>query len=614
MKGVASTLALSLLAIMMIANPVAAQSYDLDISNGLRAVYGLYDYAIGTTGNSCLTCGFFGYFSGALNLISQTVFMFARGYALTLIPVIGALYILFQVGKELSAGDTKPSAFLSSKIKTIIAFSVAMMVISGSPIAGIGSGSTTLHTITGPGFLQATFNLSSEVRSAIALRMEPAQGTAITRPKEATYEIPSDQLAMYNAAVAYHQARTQALIIDGGYPAAEAQEYAYRQTVKQYPAYVEIKESLYIRDELNRHIDKAIATKLDPLLGCQDIDMDQVEAYISKGQTIDGHQKSAVDTNFIRKATEQTCFIERVHMIGFATGLSVLLSDAQAGDGGVNAYGNYLIDSLVQIITGLLFMYIFGVSAIYLIFLVLDIVVRGLITASLSPVLAMLALFPSGRPLVKQAVAQLVGAVGTAIALSIAGGVAITLFFKTVDVYNSVAEIGGQYADLRQLPIGPSLLGYRDFLTATMGEMNGMPRVPLTFSAPWTWYLILSGLAIPAIGKAIIKLIESVLGTQGQDTLAQTALNTAKTSMALAQQGGQLAALSSLAASKTFAREGGQAAGRGFRSMFPGQDGTIQDVSGNAAQRVIDATGGQGLSDGPAAGRAASDIMGGNNR
>ncbi|SFQ01358.1 hypothetical protein [Tranquillimonas alkanivorans] len=583
---------------LLVAGPAFASGLQYEDSWTWRQIEGLYDYATGANGASCLTCGFFGYFSGALNLISQTVFMLFRGYALVLLPVIGGLYLLFQVGRELAAGDVKPTAFLMSKLKTIVAFSLVAVLISGAPIASFGTGNTTLHSIVGPLYLDKVFDLTAEIRGSIADRMAPAQENLITAPPGASYQVPADKTAMYQAATSYHQNETMELVKQG-YSTAEAQRVGYERTVQQYPEYADIRAKLIQKQQLQQRMQDAYEAEYDPTLGCGDLNLSRVEDYVEAGVSVEGHRSGDIDMAFIRSSTSQSCFIERVHILGFSTGLSILTADAQFGDT-TAVYGSYLIDAMIQIIMGFLFMFIFAMSAVYLIMLVLDIIVRGLVTAALSPALAMMWLFPSSRPLVGQAFMQLVGAIGTAIALAISGAVAITLFLQTVDVYNMHAQSVGPYADLQYLPIGPSLLGYKDFLAATHGVAVGVPRVPLTFSAPWTWYLLLSGLAIPSIAKAIIKIIESVLSTQNQDTLAQTALNTAKSSMALAQQSGQLFAMTSIAGSKAIGRHGGRALSDGWRAAFPGAGPDIDKVGGGAAQRMFDASTDLGLSDAPA--------------
>jgi hypothetical protein len=563
-------------------------------------VSSLYDHATGLSGNSCISCDFFSYFAVALNAISQAVFIFARGYALTLMPILGALYLMFSVGKDLVSGEVKPTEFLAQKGKVIISFALVFLLISGIPLSGFKSGSTTLHSLVGPKYLQTTFDLSGQIRGAMGKELSSIATTTEYTP-EMLYSIPEDKRAMFAAAERFANEK-YTFYKQNDYPDNLAERGAFEWASREYPGYGIIKESVTRRDNLIARVNNASSQSYDPFLGCKSIKFDHIQSYIDSTYTDPDHHKSTLDSEFVKSATEQACFIERVHMVGFSTGLAVVSNDLEAGSG---ALSNYLIESFVQVILGLLIMYVFAASAVYMIFLVLDIVVRGLITAALSPALAVMWLFPSSRPMVKQAGAQLIGAIGTAVALAIGGGIAMTLFLKVVDIYNSLASEGGQFADLAKLPVQGTLAGYRDFLAATLGVVPEYPRIPLTFSAPWTWYLIFTGLAVPAMTKAIIKMIEGVLGTSGQDTLATTALKTAQSSMALAQQGGQLAALGSLNMAQSGSRwVGGKIFGGGEGA------GDIMNTTGGLGRQAFDATGDIGLSDAPAAGKSATDIIG----
>jgi hypothetical protein len=55
-------------------------------------------------------------------------------------------------------------------------------------------------------------------------------------------------------------------------------------------------------------------------------------------------------------------------------------------------------------------------------------------------------------------------------------------------------------------------------------------RIPMDFGTPWFWYMAFCGVAIFALGKKIIKMLEDAVGYQGASEFANSALKATKMS------------------------------------------------------------------------------------
>jgi hypothetical protein len=259
--------------------------------------------------------------------------------------------------------------------------------------------------------------------------------------------------------------------------------------------------------------------------------------------------------SFTGAALDVACATERTHMVGFASGIAVIFAAVEQTElWKWKSYG-YMI---VQMVCGFFLLFVFGLSAIWFTFLVLDVVVRGLITAAFAPLIAATLLFAPTRYIASSAFKSLAGAVITAISIGIVSTLAFFLLTNTVSVYNSlVTDLDSSYAAHKLTPVTKTTAidncgkefttgcAFREFIVRIQEDKSSETRIPMDLTAPWFYYLILSGLAIFALGKKIISMLEGMIGVQGASTMADNAMKLSRTSMSLGMMGAGVAAVAS---------------------------------------------------------------------
>lgn len=242
---------------------------------------------------------------------------------------------------------------------------------------------------------------------------------------------------------------------------------------------------------------------------------------------------------YIEKALQSGCFTERAHMLGIATG-TALAVDSHGGA----SFGWYDYGAWIQWFWALAFKFFMGifialtyaVSAIWLTFLVLDVVSRGLVTAAFAPVLIVMALLKPTRNIFVSAITGLGGALVTAVALAMVTVLAFILVTNTVKVYEmthapivnaletwkpETAPSGNDFGSDRL----SQLHSFIDYVAES--DVDKM-HIPVNLATPWLWYMIFSGVAIFALGKKIIAMLESMIGYQGASQFADSALKAVK--------------------------------------------------------------------------------------
>jgi hypothetical protein len=260
------------------------------------------------------------------------------------------------------------------------------------------------------------------------------------------------------------------------------------------------------------------ATGADPF-GCEGIGP-QVAS------TANAHQGGVLKYGFLGPALELTCATERVHILGVATALAVMTSStsAESGGWGVAALAQSFVFFFFKIFVGLCILVVYVMSAAWLIFLVLDVIVRGLIVAMLSPLFALCALFKPSRYIAIAALRQAGGAAMTALSIAIVSILSTLLMTNTVAVYNSTFEVydqTGQYAMTRiSMSEGP-LVAFLEFVNRVSASEGA--RIPVDFSTPWFYYILMAAVSSFALGKKLISMMENMVGQQGASSLADAA-------------------------------------------------------------------------------------------
>jgi hypothetical protein len=249
-------------------------------------------------------------------------------------------------------------------------------------------------------------------------------------------------------------------------------------------------------------------------------------------------------------------------MVGIATGMAVLVTSGKDMD--LNAIGIGM--AIIKMISGLFLMVIFGLSAIWFVFLILDVAVRGFITAAFSPLIATLALFHPTRYIAVSAVKSMAGAVMTAIGIGIVSTLAYFLLTNTVNVYNDLVPVyADKFGDKPLTPVeivnGNSIRAYEMFLVRIQSSEPTIDSIPMDLGTPWLWYLVLSGLAIYSLGKKIIAMLENMIGVGGMSAMADNAMKMTQTGVSLSMQATTALGAGSMAATKLFGGGASQAAG-----------------------------------------------------
>lgn len=282
--------------------------------------------------------------------------------------------------------------------------------------------------------------------------------------------------------------------------------------------------------------------------------------------------------SLIGAAAKMSCMVERSHLVGISTAMSMLQS----------AFASFApISTLIKINASFFMLAVFGVSLIYFVFLILDIVVHGLIIAAFSPLLMSMALFVPTRQQAINALKNLAGVMATAVGIAAVGLLAVFLMSNVVNVYNdNFATAVVAYNNPGQIvPLQSEGDPYLEFLVRIQNSGNSGPWIPVEITNPWMYYMIFVGLSIFSLGRKIISMIEGIFGVSGIDAFAQGALRigrmAAGTTLAAATGGSALA----IAAFPTVAS--GLGALGGFSQQGLGKVGSAAtNMVGNLAQQV----------------------------
>lgn len=260
-------------------------------------------------------------------------------------------------------------------------------------------------------------------------------------------------------------------------------------------------------------------------------------------KTVAQSANNATQYDFVEPALVLGCIVERTHFIGVATGAAVITTSYANTSGGTGWFATNLVASIPLIIfkvmLGAFLIVVFALSAIWLTFLILDVVARGLITAAFSPVIIAMYLFQPTRGFASAAIKAMAGAMVTAVSIGVVSTLAFTLVTNTVNVYqlthqnyaNEKTYAGHTMPDFSAKDMQNRVSVYGTFIK-DVENWNGdasQPQIPIDFSVPWFWYLVFTGVATFALGKKIISMLEGMIGYQGASAMADNALKTVKT-------------------------------------------------------------------------------------
>ena len=311
---------------------------------------------------------------------------------------------------------------------------------------------------------------------------------------------------------------------------------------------------------------------------------------------------------FVEAAVKSACFTERAHILGMASGVALAFDSyggAAFGWTDIGGWLNYLITVIFKSLIGLFVVIVYTISAIWLIFLVLDVVTRGLITAAFSPLLAALYLYQPTRSITTGAIKAMGGAIFTAIALAMISVLAYVLVTNTVNVYKVThPPIVASYEEWGDKP--GEVPGFENFDSNRLASMRefiqyigeGDPdkmHIPMDFGTPWFWYMAFCGVAIFALGKKMIAMLEGLVGYQGASTFADSAMKSIRTGAVGAVAGTAVTAGIAGIAAKGMGKAGTYAAGgaTGIGGQALGGAGAAMGWAGNklSSPNILSASG-----------------------
>ena len=245
--------------------------------------------------------------------------------------------------------------------------------------------------------------------------------------------------------------------------------------------------------------------------------------------------------SFVQSAVEAACFTERAHILGIASGVA-LAFDSYGASGGfgwtdISKVLMFLFTFLVKLLIGLAVILAYTLSAVWLIFLVLDVVVRGLITAAFAPVLAALYLYQPTRSIATGAIRAMVGALFTTIAMTMVSVLAYVLITNTVLVFDATkgpAIAAYEEWDADEVPAfddfnANRIEAMRNFIAFVGENDDSKTHIPMDFGTPWFWYMLFCGIAVFALGKKMVAMLEGLIGYQGASAMADTATQSIRT-------------------------------------------------------------------------------------
>lgn len=313
---------------------------------------------------------------------------------------------------------------------------------------------------------------------------------------------------------------------------------------------------------------------------------------------------TTTDTLYIRSGIEITCVTERTHITGIASGLAVVFT-AWAGTGTADwGFVESVLLGLVKLFAGVMMMAVYILSAVWLIFLILDVVARGLVTAAFSPLLAAMFLFQPTRGYTVEAIKAMAGAMVTAISLSIIAVLAFFLMTNVIDVYEALwPGLQPSYPDYTMASLtGSNMIDrLRNFIERIQEDDLSFPVIPMDFSTPWFYYICMAGVATFALGKKIITMMEALIGYKGAASLADNALKMTKA--------GAVAGMGAAGIGAVLARKGAGAMVGGAGAISGGL-GQGAAAAGNALSSAT-AGGNPNPFSNPAAGAMGSSISSG---
>lgn len=303
------------------------------------------------------------------------------------------------------------------------------------------------------------------------------------------------------------------------------------------------------------------------------------EAPFRCGSVVPSITNADIDDEFVTQALQSACVVERSHAIGVAAAAAVTFSalSTYPESGGFGGAILYIMQGVIKVMVGLVLMAAYLLSAVWLMFLVLDIIVEVLIIAAFSPVGLIAYLWKPTRGLATKMITMIAGSMATAVTISIVSVLAYYLLGNVITVYNAMMPAAqGAYPNLTQVS-SSGFDGMAEFIRRTQLSGSDVDHIPMTLATPWFLYMAMAGISIFALGKKIMTMISQITGVGGNQELANRAKGLFGTGMKVAAAAGGMATMAAGAVAGAVAPAAlGAAGGAAGRGMAAGGQGLVK--------------------------------------
>lgn len=286
----------------------------------------------------------------------------------------------------------------------------------------------------------------------------------------------------------------------------------------------------------------------------------------------------------IHSITQTACVVERMHVLGISTGVALLTSAWYQGSYTLEG----LLNSNFKTIWGIILLSVYGLSAVWLVFLLLDVVTKALIVAAFLPIFGLAVLIQQTRPVAQQGLMQLVAVPVVAFALGLTSLLGFYLITGTVNVYDATyAQMSASYnTELQPIVATDIIERFAEFIRRIQIDQADAQSIPADVKAPWLHYLMFVGLGIFTLGKKVVSILENIMGIQGSTAMADNAKAVALKGVALGM--GSAMMLAKVGMSAVPVAGGVAAAGMGGAAHLAGRmgGGMMSKASASSMQNL----------------------------
>jgi len=288
----------------------------------------------------------------------------------------------------------------------------------------------------------------------------------------------------------------------------------------------------------------------------------------------------------ITSITQTACVVERMHALGLSTGVALVTSAWYQI--GVSDWA--ILSAVFKSIWGLLLLGVYGLSAVWLVFLLLDVVTTALIVSAFLPLFGMALLFPATKDISMRAMRQFLSVPIVAFALGLTSLLGFFLIMGTVETYQaSYALMSATYnSTLQPIDATGTIPRFAEFIQRIQLDKEDVLSIPADATAPWLHYLVLVGLGIFTLGKKIVSTIQDVFDVSNTTTMADNAKKMAMMGAGLALATTGMA----VKAAATAAPVVGQVAAMGGGAATYALGATVRGLGGKSVGNSIAAFGG----------------------